>query len=202
MPLLSSITANFRRFLSDEDGAAAIEFLMTLPLLIGVLLFTAEYGTALRAKMVLNTAAADAARLLARAPIYDDGSSLKIYDTFRNDAGNMVSGMIGGPVEISTLIYTPNIQPQGYFRTDKVLIRLTADAYLTMPLLGFINDTLEWASQFAIGAPSEAVKIATAVPLRAVQTVPWLGGSAINAAECTIDANGLVVLPCEPAASP
>lgn len=189
MPLLSNVTANFKRFLADEDGAAAIEFLMTLPLLIGVLLFTSEYGNALRAKMVLNTATADAARLLARSPIFEDeAGNLKYYDEFYDAAGNMVAGMIGGPVEFNAVLYVEG--PAGYFRTDKVLLTVTANANLTMPLLGFINNTLEWAGQFSIGAPSEPIKIETTVPLSSIQTVPWVGGSDIGAAECIVDVNG------------
>lgn len=193
MLLLSNITANFRRFLADEDGAAAIEFLMSLPLLIGVLLFTSEYGNALRAKMVLNTATADAARLLARSPLQEDSGTgkLSVYEDFRTDAGNMVAGMIGGPVNISTVVYTPS----GSFasRSDILMIRVTADASLTMPLLGFINNTLEWAGQFAIGAPDEPIKIKTTIPLSASQVHPWIGGSGIGAAECTVDLDGLTV---------
>lgn len=190
MPLLLNVTANFKRFLDDEGGAAAIEFLMSLPLLIGVLLFTSEYGNALRAKMVLNTATADAARLLARSPIYEDETGkLTYYDQYYNAAGNMVAGMIGGPVDISAVFYVDG--PEDYFRTDKVLLRVTADANLTMPLLGFINNTLEWAGQFAIGAPSKPIKIETTVPLSSIQTIPWVGGSDIGAARCTVDLNGL-----------
>lgn len=188
MPLLSNISVNFKRFLADDRGSAGIEFLMTLPLLIAVMLITAEYGNALRAKMVLNTATADAARFLARSPIVEDGAgNLEFYDTFRNEAGNLVAGMIGGPVEISTLVYRG---PDDVFRTTPVFIRVEANAFLNMPLLGFINDTLEFASQFAIGAPDEPVRIETSVPISSIQTVPWIAATEIGSAECTLDDEG------------
>lgn len=191
MPLLSKVIVKARQFLADDRGSAGIEFLMTLPLLIGVLLFTAEYGNALRAKMVLNTATADAARFLARSPIYEDATGkLDVYPTFYNQAGNLVAGMIGGPVNISVLVYKPLPEDSG-LRTDPVLIRVEANATLSMPLLGFINNTLEWAGQFAIGAPETPAQFATSVPLTSVKTAPWSAGSEIGAAECTIGADGV-----------
>lgn len=67
------------RFLRDERGTASMEFVVTLPLLLGPLLITAEYGNALTVREQLDSALADATQLLAAAP------ALPGWDDTEND---------------------------------------------------------------------------------------------------------------------
>lgn len=53
---------------SDERGAAAMELLVSLPLLVGMMLITANYGLLLNSREALDSATRDAARILMRAP--------------------------------------------------------------------------------------------------------------------------------------
>lgn len=52
----------------DDRGAAAMELLVSLPLLVGMMLITANYGLLLNSREALDSATRDAARLLMRAP--------------------------------------------------------------------------------------------------------------------------------------
>jgi len=61
----------------DERGGTAVELIVSLPLLVGMMLITANYGLLLNSREALDSATRDAARILARAPAWcvADGSA-------------------------------------------------------------------------------------------------------------------------------
>lgn len=193
MPLLSNIMANLRQFLADDRGAAGIEFLCTLPLLIGTMVLTAEYGNALRTKMVLNTATADVTRFLARTPLQEDPANpggLSFYNNFLIDAQAILDARMGGNVTFGAAVF--EVEPDATLRSTPIMVRVTTDIGLTMPLLGFINQTVSWANQFTlVSPPGKTQVVETFISLASRQDAIWTGGSDIGAADCTLIDHGL-----------
>lgn len=63
-----------RKFLRDERASVSVDFVVSIPILLAVLVFTAEYGRVLQMRTVLDNAVSDATRYLARAPLNDAGN--------------------------------------------------------------------------------------------------------------------------------
>lgn len=187
MPLLPKIIMNLRQFLADDRGAAGIEFLMTLPLLVGTMVFTAEYGNALRTKMVLNTATADITRLLARAPLENDPvntGGLRFYQHFEDEALAILEARMGGTVTLSTSV--TRVATAVELRAEPVLITVQTDIGLSMPLLGFINDTIQTASFFSNPDPNgNGEALETLISISSELQATWVGGSDFGAADCS-----------------
>lgn len=64
--------AGARRFASDTRASVSVDFVVSIPILLAVLVFTTEYGRVLQMRTVLDNAVADASRYLARAPLNDE----------------------------------------------------------------------------------------------------------------------------------
>lgn len=56
------------RFAADDAAAVSVDFVVAIPILLAVLVFTSEYGRVLQMRSVLDNAVSDATRYLARAP--------------------------------------------------------------------------------------------------------------------------------------
>ncbi|MEO1533470.1 MAG: TadE/TadG family type IV pilus assembly protein, partial [Pseudomonadota bacterium] len=63
-------------FIRDDSGASALELIVSLPLLVGCMLITANYGLLISTREALDSATRDATRLLTRAPaaLNDNGT--------------------------------------------------------------------------------------------------------------------------------
>lgn len=130
-----------RQFLSDERGSAGIEFLAASPLLFGVMIFTAEYGEALRYRIALDGAVQDIARYLARTPVQQTideagNPSIAFYDYFLTDAGDMLRRHVGHNVDFAVDVTTADT---ANFRTPFYLISVTGSVTVDLPMLAFIN---------------------------------------------------------------
>ncbi len=157
---------------------------MTLPLLTGTMVSTAEYGNALRTKMVLNTATADVTRFLARAPLEIDpenADGLKFYQHFITEAQAILDTRMGGAVILSTTV--SRVPTTVELRTEPVKITVRTDIGLSMPLLGFINDTIQTASFFSNDADSKTLE--TLIGMTSYLEAVWVGGSEFGAADCS-----------------
>ncbi len=55
-------------FVRSETAAVSVDFVVAIPILLAVLVFTSEYGRVLQMRSVLDNAVSDATRYLARAP--------------------------------------------------------------------------------------------------------------------------------------
>lgn len=175
MVWLAALRVQFRRFLADERGAAGLEFLFTSPLLFGVLVFTAEYGQALRYRIALDGAVQDTARFLARAPaeaVEDGGGdqSIAIYPAFLARAGQMLDDRLGRDVAMTVQIATLDTER---FRTPFRLVEVTGSVDLDLPMLAFINLGL------SEGVPES-------LTLTASQQARWGGGDIMGHASCAL----------------
>ena len=56
----------------DDRASVSVDFVVAIPILLAVLVFTSEYGRVLQMRTVLDNAVSDATRYLARAPIDDN----------------------------------------------------------------------------------------------------------------------------------
>ncbi len=59
-------------FIKDDRASVSVDFVVAIPILLAVLVFTSEYGRVLQMRSVLDNAVSDATRYLARAPRDDD----------------------------------------------------------------------------------------------------------------------------------
>ncbi|MGB0505170.1 MAG: TadE/TadG family type IV pilus assembly protein [Pikeienuella sp.] len=66
---LRPLLAKARCFASDARASVSVDFVVSIPILLAVLVFTTEYGRVLQMRTVLDNAVADATRYLARAPL-------------------------------------------------------------------------------------------------------------------------------------
>ncbi|MEM9061303.1 MAG: hypothetical protein AAGD13_12650 [Pseudomonadota bacterium] len=177
MSLLTDILVRLRAFFLDQRGAAGIEFLMTLPLLIGALILTAEYGKALRTRMVLTAATADVTNFLSRAPLAGDPAdptTVTFYPDFVTTAQTMMEARMGGPVTVTPIVFAET-EDLG-LRTQPVYIVVRTDVNLSLPMLGFINSTLDWAANFPRifqSGPATNNTLSTDVPMAAEVNTVW-----------------------------
>lgn len=58
----------------DERASVSVDFVVSIPILLAVLVFTTEYGRVLQMRTVLDNAVSDATRYLARAPLNGAGT--------------------------------------------------------------------------------------------------------------------------------
>jgi len=63
-----TIVGRTKKFAWDDRASVSVDFVVAIPILLAVLVFTSEYGRVLQMRTVLDNAVADAARYLARAP--------------------------------------------------------------------------------------------------------------------------------------
>lgn len=73
-PAIRMIARRFCAFLHDRRASVSVDFVVSIPILLAVLVFTTEYGRVLQMRTVLDNAVSDATRYLARAPLNDEGT--------------------------------------------------------------------------------------------------------------------------------
>jgi Flp pilus assembly protein TadG len=166
MAWLAASRGHLARFLSNERGAAGLEFLFTSPLLFGILVFTAEYGQALRYRIALDGAVQDTARFLARAPAeaIENGAGdtiIEIYPAFRAEADAMLDDRLGR--DVAMLVETATLDTES-FRTPFYMVEVTASVDLDLPMLAFVN----------LGLTED---IPESLTLTASQQARWGGGN-------------------------
>ncbi len=64
-----------KAWLSDRRGSVSVDFIVSIPILLAVLVLTSEYGRVLQVRSTLDNAVSDATRYLARVPLQADGAS-------------------------------------------------------------------------------------------------------------------------------
>jgi hypothetical protein len=173
MGWLAAIRGGFGRFLDDDRGAAGLEFLFTSPLLFGVLVFTAEYGQALRYRIALDGAVQDTARFLALAPANKEvdasgNQTIEIYPAFRAEADAMLDERVGHDVAMQLAVRTVDTET---FRTPFHVIEVTGSVAIELPMLAFIN----------LGLSN---KISESLTLTASQQARWGAGNPPGTVSC------------------
>lgn len=61
-----------RAFAADRAASVTVDFIVSIPILLAVLVLTTEYGKILNTRTVLDNAVADATRYLTRVPLVDN----------------------------------------------------------------------------------------------------------------------------------
>ncbi len=147
---------SYRDFLREEHGlTAGMEFVMFIPLMLGILAFAAEYANALMTKEAFESAVRDATRVLSRAGVAEcpepDAERVWCVEGFFDTlASQMVAARIGLPpnrVNFSAQVLelggaVPAVaegEDPLELRTPYYVIQVEADAALDLPLLRLIN---------------------------------------------------------------
>lgn len=176
----------------DERGTAGLEFITTLPLLLGVMVFTAEYGQALRARMALDSATQDIARYLARAPVDNvtggDGvPKIAFYTSIEATAKALMEQRIDPLLAFEINTYTVDIDN---FRDPYYVVEVKAWTYVEMPLLSIINVFSESQDDNDRIISDGEVGYATPNPLQLTlqseHWVRWGGGAEPGSADCAL----------------
>lgn len=151
--MLKKMVQTLRRFQRDERGSAGAEFVVSLPLLIGVMVIASEYGGALQVRDVLDAATRDAARFLARAPLDSSGN---YRQHFVDEAEGLVAERLGLDAAQVELITTeppgadgsrgaastgPTVidDTDGEFRTEYRVVTVDVEIVYEMPLLALLD---------------------------------------------------------------
>lgn len=125
-----------RKFLSDTAGSSTVEFVIALPILLGMLAFSVQYGNALKVRNNLDIASRDAARYLARAPLDTSGNDVDVV--FKTRARNLVEARVANTKStIST--FTPT--------SNATVATVTVTIDVPFPLL-------KWIGLFSTAAPT------------------------------------------------
>lgn len=121
--------ACLRRFFGDERASVTVDFVISIPILLAVLVLTTEYGRMLQMRSTLENAVADAARYLSRVPLDASGAA------FPAPVVEMAEGLIVSRVNTPYLaIAAPVVGDAGGVTT----VRLSAAAGVPTPALGIL----------------------------------------------------------------
>ncbi len=117
------------RFAGSERASVTVDFIISLPILLAILVLTSEYGRTLQMRMTLEAAVADAARYLSRAPLTPG------EDAFPPEAVAIAQSLITSRVPTTHLaISAPALGDLGGRRT----VGLSAAAGVESPALGLL----------------------------------------------------------------
>lgn len=166
-------------FLACERGTAALEFVVALPLSIGLAVMAAEYGNGLMTREALDSALGDATRVLSRAPLDAVGDpetgapTPKIYTAFLNEARGLIASRTGVPVEAvgftAEAVVVPGTES---FRTPIIMIETRASVGVDLRLLSFIDNWLDGG------------EVAKALTMRAIDRARYVGELAPGQRAC------------------
>ena len=138
-----------RAYLWSEKGTASLEFVVTLPLLLGILVLAAEFGEALTKREALDSAVSDALFLIASAPVEDSasvaGCPFTVPDYYIDLAKEIIAARTDEPLA--------NVTFESCLRADNATasvkstypdyeffpIEIAASVVVDLPLLGIID---------------------------------------------------------------
>ncbi|MEM0987799.1 MAG: TadE/TadG family type IV pilus assembly protein [Pseudomonadota bacterium] len=192
MVWVQDLQRRFQAFLRDDRGNAGLEFVTTLPLLMGVMVFTAEYGQALRARMALDSAVQDIARYLARAPmdnttVANGTPTIDFYPGIEAAAQALLQDRIDPLLAFEAETFTVDAAE---FRDPYYVIEVKAWTYVEMPLLSIINIFSESPSDndriLSDGESGYAEPNPLTLVMESVHVVRWGGGAVPGSADCLL----------------
>ena len=125
-----AIWGRLKAFASDRRASVTVDFIVSIPILLGVLVLTSEYGRLLQMRSTLDNAVADATRYLSRVPLDPGGTG------FNQNVVDVAEGLITSRVNTPYLaISAPEIGSAGGYTT----IRISAAAGVASPALGLLS---------------------------------------------------------------
>lgn len=186
-----------RDFAHDDAGTAGLEFVTTVPLLLGVLVFTAEYGEALRSRMALDSAVQDIARYLARAPVDRVVVSQGLPPEIQHYPGVLTEAqaLLGQRIEpvlffrVQTTTVDSGTDEGGTFRDPYYVIEVVATTWEELPLMSVINifSGSSISEQARSGAQEGPVgDLPLGITMTSSHTVRWVGGALPGDADCQL----------------
>ncbi|MEM9011868.1 MAG: TadE/TadG family type IV pilus assembly protein [Pseudomonadota bacterium] len=122
----SDSAGGVERFKRDKRGAATVEFVIALPVLLAVLVFSTQYGRAMQVRNALDVAVRDAARFLSRAPLAGDS----VPAAFVTEAESLITSRMGEAVESVNFVEVSGSTAQA---------EVTVVANVRLPLLRLIR---------------------------------------------------------------
>lgn len=139
----------WRAWRRDESGAAALELIVALPLLVGMMLVTANYGLLLNSREALDSATRDAARILMRAPAgcrdVSGRNEPLPYPHFEQEAQQIVADRMGvdfADVTLNTQVFfvpgSEALAGQSYYQ---VVVQVSVEMDRFQLLESFIGNT-------------------------------------------------------------
>ncbi len=146
------------RALLDDAGAATIEFVLALPLLVSMAAVASELGGAMRVNAQLENAVRDTARILSITPLDGAGNLLAngvdrafaMFQTRMREAGNDVTFAQGGDGNMTCAAEgSPCVRVEvipgslAVFGRDRLDITVSAAVEVDTPLLGLFRDGVE-----------------------------------------------------------
>lgn len=167
--VVTRLRGSLGAFMRDDAGASALELIVSLPLLVGCMLITANYGLLISTREALDSATRDATRLLTRAPaaMNDNGTANdttddtpQLYTFFVDEARQLVADRLGVPLgKVSITTRVDFISGSEALRNEFFLITLNASVTLDdYPLLGWVIDPIftstesgRWAAESDFG---------------------------------------------------
>lgn len=114
----------------SEEGAAAVEFALVVPLLLTLLFGIIEFGFAFNAQIVVTNAAREAARELA----VDEDATIADIEAVAATAIAPVAAQFDG----FALSYGPDMSSSGRLCTPGDRVTVTAEASRPLIVLGFL----------------------------------------------------------------
>lgn len=149
MRIWARIRETWKRFAIDRAGAAAVEFVIMIPLLLSILIFGAEYSNALMAREALESALRDATRMIARSPLGDNDANNNpdvivdpfVQPFFLSQAEAMIAERTGLDEASVGFKATPVVINTGGTDLRTPYIRIDTEAFIVfgLPMLRFIH---------------------------------------------------------------
>jgi len=124
-----------KSFLAEKRASVTVDFVISIPILLSVLVVTSEYGRILQVRTALENAVADATRYLARAP-YDTANN-----RFAPEVIDRATGLIRARINSENISIAGPTYNGGDFATVSLQATVGVDTpALRLLALGFQND--------------------------------------------------------------
>ncbi|QIE57226.1 pilus assembly protein [Pikeienuella piscinae] len=128
------IGRTLRRFFANRSASVTVDFVISIPILLAVLVLTSEYGRVLQMRATLDNAVADAARYLSRAPLDETGEAFP--PSVVSVANQLITSRLNTSyVAISNPVIGAASNEAGGFAT----VGLSAAAGVASPILGLFS---------------------------------------------------------------
>lgn len=194
----SRIARFLNRFWRDRRGTAGTDFVTTVPLMIGALMMSVEYGKTFAAREALDTAVRDATRLMARAPAgagTDSGGATvpAPYPFFETQARSLIESRIGQPLKDVTAagVSVPAFEvtfervDETNFRDPFYRVTMTAATSINAPLLWWL-DYYDYVNASSAGTTlPEDERATTDFPIIARDTARYVSAVPLGATACS-----------------
>lgn len=155
---VSGLIAKLHEFARDERASVTVDFVVSIPILLGVLVLTTEYGRVLQMRTALDNAVSDATRYLTRVP-YDPATG-----TFQTRIVDNAKHIISSRINTKYIAIDDPVVTEG---ADFTTVQISARVGLVSPALSVLS----------IGGPalSPELKDVEGLIVTSSETFRWFG---------------------------